>query len=137
MTATPGGGARLGRTVCLVLGVLSLAGSMEAMFHDVRAPAGGVSDLCGGATSPDEEIGPECSVAVLAHVQSALLRAVAGAGWMLGAVAFGLTERRPTAAAGHPPMTTAPAPAPAPYRPPAPTAPGPAHGFPWPHPRSG
>jgi hypothetical protein len=70
---------------------------MNALFSDVRAPRDGdVSDMCGGVTNPEGELSAGCSAALQAHAQSAILPAIAGVGWMLGAVAFGLGDNRRT-----------------------------------------
>jgi len=121
--------ARLGRTICLVLGVLSLAASMAGLVRQVDARDGDPADtICGGVTNPREGLSPGCAVALQAHAQSTMLPAVAGVGWMLGAVAFGLIDRQQAASA--PAYQAVPVAA-------GPPPPGPAqwtgHGAPWPH----
>ncbi|HEY8547610.1 MAG TPA: hypothetical protein VIL36_21255 [Acidimicrobiales bacterium] len=121
-------GARFGRTICLVLGVLSLAASMEALYQQVDARDGDPADtICGGVTNPREELSPGCAAALQAHSQSFMLRAVAGVGWMLGAVAFSMADRP---AAGSeawqhlPVVRSAHHAVPAPGAPPPPPGPG-------------
>jgi hypothetical protein len=98
-------GARFGRTICLVLGVLSLGASLSSLITSAEinaSPDGRSIELCGGIGNQPDELTSSCSAAVQAHAQAAILPAIAGVGWMLGAVAFSLSERRPAAAAPYP-----------------------------------
>jgi hypothetical protein len=97
-------GALIGRQICLVLGVLSLAASLGSLATgaDIRGSAGpddDVGEACGGVGNPKDTLSANCSVAVQTHAQTAMTAGVAGVGWMLGAAAFSLGGRAPVPAA--------------------------------------
>jgi hypothetical protein len=121
-----------GRTICLVLGVLSLMASFGPLFGDVSAPGAAsngaaVDEMCGAATNPNEEIGPGCGEALQAHALSGILPAIAGVAWMLGAIAFGLGHRQRAAVVPQPMAVPGP---PHPAAPPMGPWPGPGPAWP-------
>jgi hypothetical protein len=101
-------GARLGRVVCLLLGVLSLSGALVVAARDVAAPSGeaGASDGCGSVVNPDDSLSSDCSLALQSRAQGVGVIAVVGAAWMIGAAAFSMAGR----AQPQPASEAAPAP---------------------------
>jgi hypothetical protein len=88
-------GARVGRAVCLLLGVLSLAGAVVVAARDVAAPGdeAGASEGCGAVVNPDDSLSSDCSLALQSRAQGVGVIAVVGAAWMIGAAAFSMAGR--------------------------------------------
>jgi hypothetical protein len=101
-------GARVGRVLCLLLGVLSLSGALVVATRDVAAPSGeaGASDGCGAVVNPDDSLSSDCSLALQSRAQGVGVIAVVGAAWMIGAAAFSMAGR----AQPQPASEAAPAP---------------------------
>jgi hypothetical protein len=99
-------GARLGRQICLVLGVLSLVASfVGAVFDEVWTSEGVEAEedrSCGTVSAPNETLSSSCSQSVQAHAQISVIAAIAGVGWMLGAAAFSMAAGQAPGAATAP-----------------------------------
>jgi hypothetical protein len=83
--------ATRGRQVCLVLGIFMLVLAAASTATQAKVPG----RSCGTLSQPDSALSSECSLALQAHAQAAMLTALLGIGLLVAAVAISVVTRQP------------------------------------------